>query len=61
MKMAEPAEYALAYLAQFGSLDELWTAHADGRARFEGISHRSDAIAADWKTARFAYRAGRRA
>jgi 8-oxo-dGTP pyrophosphatase MutT (NUDIX family) len=59
MAMAEPAEYALAYLAQFGSLDELWAAHADGQARFEGISHRSDAIADDWKTARFAYRPGR--
>ena len=57
MAMAEPAEYALAYLSQFGSLDELWAAHGDGQARFEGISHRSDAIAADWKTARFAYRA----
>jgi 8-oxo-dGTP pyrophosphatase MutT (NUDIX family) len=56
MAMAEPAEYALAYLAQFGSLDELWVAHADGQARFEGISHRGDALAADWKTARFAYR-----
>src|SRR5581483_9874779 len=29
MAMAEPAEYALAYLAQFASLDELWAAHAD--------------------------------
>jgi 8-oxo-dGTP pyrophosphatase MutT (NUDIX family) len=56
MAMAEPAEYALAYLAQFASLDELWAAHVDGRARFEGISHRSGAIADDWKTARFAYR-----
>jgi 8-oxo-dGTP pyrophosphatase MutT (NUDIX family) len=55
MAMAEPAEYALAYLAQFGSLDELWTAHADGLARFEGISHRNDAIAEDWKVARFPY------
>jgi len=59
MAMAEPAEYALAYLSQFGSLDELWAAHADGQARFEGISHRSDGIADDWKAARFAYRPGR--
>jgi 8-oxo-dGTP pyrophosphatase MutT (NUDIX family) len=58
MAMAEPAEYALAYLSQFASLDELWSAHADGQARFEGISHRSGAIAEDWKRARFAYRAG---
>jgi 8-oxo-dGTP pyrophosphatase MutT (NUDIX family) len=56
MAMAEPAEYALGYLAQFGSLDELWGAHADGRGRFEGISHRSDAIADGWKADRFAYR-----
>ena len=62
MAMAEPAEYALAYLSQFASLDELWAAHADGQARFEGISHRSGvAIAEDWKRARFAYRAGSRA
>jgi 8-oxo-dGTP pyrophosphatase MutT (NUDIX family) len=57
MAMAEPAEYALAYLAQFGSLDELWAAHGDGRARFEGISHLGGTVAEDWKTARFAYRA----
>jgi 8-oxo-dGTP pyrophosphatase MutT (NUDIX family) len=56
MAMAEPAEYALGYLAQFASLDELWAAHADGHARFEGISHRGDTIADDWKAARFAYR-----
>ena len=56
MAMAEPAEYALAYLAQFASLDELWPAHADGRARFEGLSDRSDAVADNWKAARFAYR-----
>ena len=60
MAMAEPAEYALAYLSQFGSLGELWAAHADGQARFEGISHRSGAIAEDWKRARFAYRPGAR-
>ena len=51
-------QYALAYLSQFASLDELWAAHADGQARFEGISHRSGAIAEDWKQARFAYRSG---
>jgi len=59
MAMAEPAEYAVGYLAQFESLDALWPAHADGQARFEGISHRSERIADDWKTARFAYRARR--
>jgi 8-oxo-dGTP pyrophosphatase MutT (NUDIX family) len=58
MAMAEPAEYALAYLSQFASLDELWHAHADGRARFEGTSHRSGAIDAAWKRWRFPYRPG---
>ena len=53
MAMAEPAEYALAYLAQFASLEDLWLAHADGQGRFEGISHRQARIDADWKTARF--------
>ena len=33
MQMAEPAEYGLGYLAQFSSLEELWTAHADGQAQ----------------------------
>ena len=61
MAMAEPAEYALAYPAQFGSLDELWEAHADGRARFEGCSHRSDAIDPAWRTHRFPHRASPRA
>ncbi len=59
MAMAEPAEYALAYLAQFASLAELWAAHSDGQGRFEGISHRSERIADDWKAWRFAYRATR--
>ena len=53
MAMAEPAEYALAYLAQFVSLEELWAAHADGQGRFEGISHRQERVDADWKTLRF--------
>ena len=53
MAMAEPAEYALAYLSQFASLEDLWHAHADGIARFEGTSHRGDAINAAWKQWRF--------
>ena len=57
MAMAEPAEYALAYLAQFTSLAELWAAHADEQGRFEGTSHRSDGIDAAWKSRRFPYRA----
>lgn len=42
LPMAEPDEYALAYLAQFESLGELWAAHADGRHKFHGIVDRSD-------------------
>jgi 8-oxo-dGTP pyrophosphatase MutT (NUDIX family) len=42
MAMAEPAEYALAYVAQFRSLDDLWAAHDDGRHKFHGIIHRID-------------------
>lgn len=59
MAMAEPAEYALAYLAQFASLEELWSAHADGQARFEGTSHRNDAIHEAWKSERFPARVTR--
>ena len=46
---------ASAYLAQFGSLDELWAAHADGREKFHGIVHRIDVFWAsfDWKENRF--------
>jgi hypothetical protein len=40
MAMAEPAEYGLAYLAQFESLEALWAAHADGRHKFHGIIDR---------------------
>ena len=40
MAMAEPAEYGVAYLAQFDSLDELWAAHDDRRHKFEGLIHR---------------------
>lgn len=47
MAMAEPAEYGLAYLAQFGSLDEVWAAHADGRHKIHGIIHLIDEF---WET-----------
>jgi hypothetical protein len=40
MAMAEPAEYGLAYLAQFGSVEEVLAAHADRRHKFEGLVHR---------------------
>ena len=55
MAMAEPAEYALGYLAQFASLDELWAAHADGAQKFHGVSDRIDHAWADfdWKSNRF--------
>jgi 8-oxo-dGTP pyrophosphatase MutT (NUDIX family) len=51
MAMAEPAEYGLAYLAQFESLDALWAAHADGRGKFHGIVDRIDLFWKDfdWK------------
>jgi 8-oxo-dGTP pyrophosphatase MutT (NUDIX family) len=55
MQMAEPAEYALAYLAQFGSVDDLWAAHDDGRHKFHGIIDRIDVFweSFDWKANRF--------
>jgi 8-oxo-dGTP pyrophosphatase MutT (NUDIX family) len=55
MKMAEPAEYGLAWLAQFRSLEDLWAAHADGRHKFHGIIDRIDAFweGFDWKANRF--------
>jgi len=56
MAMAEPAEYALGYLSQFASVDELEQAHADRMARFEGTSHLRSGIDAAWKRWRFPYR-----
>jgi 8-oxo-dGTP pyrophosphatase MutT (NUDIX family) len=51
MAMAEPAEYGLAYLAQFESPEALWAAHADQRHKFHGIIDRIDAFWKDfdWK------------
>ncbi len=49
MPMAEPASSGLCYLAGFGSVDALWTAHADGRHKFHGIDDRL--IAAGMKLA----------
>ena len=40
MAMAEPAEYGLAYIAQFRSVDELWGACDDNREKFTGIVDR---------------------
>lgn len=55
MAMAEPAEYTLAYIAQFSSLGDLWAAHADGRHKFHGIVDRIDVFweSFDWKANRF--------
>ena len=55
MAMAEPAEYGLGYLAQFESLDDLWSAHDDGRHKFRGIIDRIDAFwqGFDWKENRW--------
>ncbi len=55
MKMAEPGEYGLGYLAQFASLDELMTAHRDGRHKFQGIADRMNVAwsSFDWKQNRF--------
>jgi hypothetical protein len=43
MPMAEPADCGLGYLAEFPSLETLWTAHADGRHKFHGILDRVQA------------------
>jgi 8-oxo-dGTP pyrophosphatase MutT (NUDIX family) len=59
MAMAEPAEYGLGYLAQFRSVDELWSAHADGRHKFHGVVDRIHGFWEDfdWKANRFPSRA----
>ena len=50
MAMAEPAEYGLAYLAQFDSLADVWAAHDDRRHKMHGIVDRIEFWAAfDWK------------
>ena len=55
MPMAEPAEYGLAYLAQFESLPALWTAHDDRRHKFHGIIDRIDVFweRFDWRASRW--------
>jgi 8-oxo-dGTP pyrophosphatase MutT (NUDIX family) len=55
LAMAEPAEYGLGYLAQFESLEDLLTAHADGRPKFHGIVDRMDSFWKDfdWKRNRW--------
>ena len=55
MAMAEPAEYALAYLAQFRSIEELAAAGGDGVEKFHGIAHRIEPAweRFDWKANRW--------
>jgi len=55
MAMAEPAEYGLAYIAQFRSVDELWAACDDNHEKFTGIVDRIQFQF--WKD--FDWRAGR--
>ncbi len=52
MAMAEPAEYALGYLAQFEEYQALWQAHADGQHKFHGIVDRIEFYGEgyDWTT-----------
>ena len=50
-RMAEPAEYAMQYLAQFESYEAVCAHHADGCQKFHGIIDRLDAArhyAFDW-------------
>jgi 8-oxo-dGTP pyrophosphatase MutT (NUDIX family) len=54
MAMAEPAEFGLAYIAQFASVDDLWAAQTDGREKFCGIIDRIEFWKDfDWKENRF--------
>jgi len=52
LPMAEPAEYTLAYLAQFDGCDALWRAHADGQPKLHGIVDRIEFYGEgyDWTT-----------
>jgi ribonuclease/clavin/mitogillin len=50
MAMAEPAEFGLAYIAQFRSVAELWDACGDNREKFTGIIDRIEFWQGfDWK------------
>jgi 8-oxo-dGTP pyrophosphatase MutT (NUDIX family) len=54
MAMAEPAEYGLAFIAQFRSVDELWDACADNREKLTGIIDRIEFWEGfDWKAGRW--------
>jgi 8-oxo-dGTP pyrophosphatase MutT (NUDIX family) len=43
MQMAEPADCGLRYLSGFDGLDDVWSAHTDGRHKFHGITDRIEA------------------
>jgi ribonuclease/clavin/mitogillin len=50
LAMAEPAEFGLAYIAQFRSVAELWDACGDNREKFTGIIDRIEFWQGfDWK------------
>jgi endoribonuclease LACTB2 len=55
MAMAEPAEYALGYLEQFRSIEELGAACGDGSEKFHGITDRIDVVwdRFNWKVNRW--------
>jgi 8-oxo-dGTP pyrophosphatase MutT (NUDIX family) len=54
MAMAEPAEFGLAYIAQFRSVDDLWAAQRDGREKFCGVIDRIEFWKDfDWKANRW--------
>jgi 8-oxo-dGTP pyrophosphatase MutT (NUDIX family) len=54
MAMAEPAEFGLAFMAQFRSVDELWAWCGDNREKFTGIIDRIEFWQDfDWKQNRW--------
>jgi 8-oxo-dGTP pyrophosphatase MutT (NUDIX family) len=54
LAMAEPAEFGLAYIAQFRSVDELWECCADNREKFTGLIDRIEFWQGfDWKQNRW--------
>jgi 8-oxo-dGTP pyrophosphatase MutT (NUDIX family) len=57
MAMAEPAEFGLAFIAQFGSVAELWSWCDDNQEKFTGIIDRIEFWQGfDWKQNRFSGR-----
>jgi 8-oxo-dGTP pyrophosphatase MutT (NUDIX family) len=58
MAMAEPAEFGLAFIAQFRSVAELWSWCEDNREKFTGIIDRIEFWQGfDWKANRFSGKA----